>query len=323
MDTDNLLLVLDAEVGAWVLSEMSWVQYMSGNFEASERSFGFAKELVKRVHHTGTTHLMLAGLLWNFRGSVSVDTALKIDAIIHADFPWGPVGKAILGTALITNGQHNEGMDAIELAIKQMLGRKGDSTHLYIAPLILEAYIQTRSVDRGLSIANYILKKHSEYNIEGFLGKPELLRQKANLFILKKYPDFIPEPQTIKLADASIQDIVNLSEPEIHLDQVMPAYGPLEPPMGIQYQSTSEIENDDIEMMLRSAMNLAQTRGLYTIELRCAIDLTRFFLYLGDARQAVDAVQIVKSSCARMKGPADTRELQRAHYVISLVADLL
>src|SRR5690348_14467803 len=126
---------------------MSLMEYMTGNFEAAERCYKHAKELMKKVGHRGTNHFMLASMAWNLMGTLTLPTAQKICAIIQGHACWANFGNVILGSALIASGRHKEGIDAIEGSVCRIFSNGGESVDPCVVPVLLESYIQTRSVD--------------------------------------------------------------------------------------------------------------------------------------------------------------------------------
>eukprot|EP00027_Filamoeba_sp_ATCC50430_P012124 CAMPEP_0168572408 /NCGR_PEP_ID=MMETSP0413-20121227/17922_1 /TAXON_ID=136452 /ORGANISM="Filamoeba nolandi, Strain NC-AS-23-1" /LENGTH=289 /DNA_ID=CAMNT_0008605463 /DNA_START=407 /DNA_END=1273 /DNA_ORIENTATION=- len=284
-----------------------------------------ARDLCRKFSHRETSNLMLAALpfLWNYQqGRLPLHTAQKITAALQHDSLFAPMATLLLGQVLISNGQHEEGVRTMEAGICQLVERWGDSADLCMAPLLLEGYIQTRNVDKGLYTINYVLKKCTDLNIEGFLGKAELLRLKAKLLLMKKYPDYKPDVQVtngqIVMAESVVNEILEypVSSPEdkfhnitsMHYNNETTRYRPticinfpgrsatIQPSLDSIPHTEITASNEEVEILLRSALNLSHTRGMYTIEVRCAIDLARFFLLCGDRTQVMEASQILKEA---------------------------
>lgn len=298
---------------------MSLLAYMTGDLESSDRYYQHAKDLAKKLRHPGTNHFLLGQLSWNTRSALSISTAKHIWAALSGSVGWELVGAVMLGSTMIAHGQISEGIDIIEYAMFQYFESANMSTEIsqfYYFPIttVLEAYIQARQVDKGLAMATDILNNLDVLEAETIFGKAEMMRQKANLLIMKQYPDFVPEMHKVMKEDPSaVQDM--LSTCQIPLKPLKTVTNPAPPPQHQQHNVVSE----DIEALLCSAINSAHVRGLYTIELRCAIDMVRYFLHIGSIKQAVDTVLIVKDCVSRMKGSEDAIELQKARYIISLV----
>jgi len=319
---ENPVLLLDGEVGAWILCDMSLMEYMTGNTDASERTWGFAKQLCKKVSHKGTTHMMLAALGWTLKGTVSVSTAAKIYSMLQKDYYWEPMALLLEGRALIAAGRHKEGLNEVEHAVSQLVERIGDSGDLLLVPSLLDAYVQTRSVEKGLWIANYLLNKCASLGLEGYLGKSELLRQKANLLIIQRHPDYIVDSQITSNIEPAIHELLVLADNQGGYQ--MTTVRPVNDTLVLHATTTmtnTQPENayEDIEGVLQAAMHLAHSQGLYTVELWCAMDWLRFLLYGGQKLRARELVPVLKDIWARMKGSENTKEFQKLKVLISLV----
>ena len=317
-----MILFADSEIGAVILSDMVVMEYISGNLQQAERYFNFAKDLCKKLSHAGTIKMLLACVVWDYKTS-SLEIAEKISQIVHKEPLWGSLANIIVGHALIASGRHQEGLQTVEAGVSATMAKFGNSIDVCLATPLLEAYIATHSIEKGVGVANHILKKSNEFNLESCLGKAELLRQKATLLMLKKFPDFVPESSMQRVTDSSIADLIAFGEQLNNNQNVMLGPQPLPVLNSFAHVPTTSTEsaNEDIELLLRSAINLAHTRGLCLVELNCAIDLVKYFVHCGDKTQAQETVQIVKDACSKIKGDPLCKEFQRAQQVVALVAE--
>jgi len=317
-DSNNLLLFADSEVGAWILGDMSLMEYLVGNIEASQRYFDFAKALGKKISHRGTMNMLMGCTAWNLK-TATLETAQKIRELTQKEHFWAPLGIITLGHALIAAGKHQEGVQTVEIGVSAMTAGLGNSADLCLAVPLLEAYVQTGAIEKGLRVANHILKRSNELNLDACMGKAEALRQKAVFLMMRQFADFVPESPLERMTEQSITDIVDLAEKlsisETNTQIPIGPQPPLVNSLATIPNAASESVNEDIEMILRSAINLAHSRGLCIVELNCAIDLTKYFVHTGDKQQALETVQTMRDVCSRIKADPSCIEFQRANNV--------
>mmetsp|Transcript_3217 Transcript_3217/g.4431 ORF Transcript_3217/g.4431 Transcript_3217/m.4431 type:complete len:222 (+) Transcript_3217:328-993(+) len=212
-------------------------------------------------------------------------------------------------------------MELVERSVAQMLAMgKRNTSHLFAAPFVLGAFLRAGCVIKGLRFANYALNIFEQTQIESYPGKAEILRLKANLLILKQYPDFMPEPQVGgEDADRYAEELMAVYETLPKAPPYKPRSGPL-PRLTMLDTPVEDEENpSDIESLFKLALELARSKDLVIVELRCSVDLLRYYMHIGNMEQAWNTVPIVKEVMSRMKGNPNKGELHRANFVISLV----
>mmetsp|Transcript_16103 Transcript_16103/g.22383 ORF Transcript_16103/g.22383 Transcript_16103/m.22383 type:complete len:159 (+) Transcript_16103:1-477(+) len=140
--------------------------------------------------------------------------------------------------------------------------------------------------------------------------------------MMKKFPEFNPDP--IDEIESNIKEFVEFVETEAPASSAeqLNIFGPAPPPPFQIDQVDNSSSEEEIEPLLRSASELAQERGQLMIHLRCALDLTRYFILSGDATKALVAAQTVKDCMAKMQGSEDSRELRKAKRVMASVEEL-
>mmetsp|Transcript_3218 Transcript_3218/g.4434 ORF Transcript_3218/g.4434 Transcript_3218/m.4434 type:complete len:602 (+) Transcript_3218:2-1807(+) len=314
------IFLFDTDIGVLLFAGAIAVHYAQGNSLALEHTHHNLKKYLRKTS-VDTKSLKLAfHMLRTNPGALSLPVAKKIHSMLEFSC-YDHIGKISLGIVMINNCDFKNGVELVERAIMQALATgKQNTTHLFLAPVVLEAYLRAGYVTKGLRFAHYALNVFEQTDTETYLGKAELLRLKANLLILKQCPDFMPEPQVGgEDADRYAEDLIAVYETLPKAPPYKPRSGPL-PRLTMLDTPVEDEENpSDIESLFKLALELARSKDLVIVELRCSVDLLRYYMHIGNMEQAWNTVPIVKEVMSRMKGNPNKGELHRANFVISLV----
>jgi len=297
------VILARGEISILLFSDFSLYHLLVGNVIESERIWNFAFKLSQQIVTYTTRNFILTGIpiLNYWRGNISPDQALKFKELMKSDVSCRETAKFLTAQVLVKSGKYEEAIKAAEDGIVQLLELWGDTADVIMSALLIDTVFKAGQLDKALAITNASIKKVEELNIDGITSKAELLRLKAKILFniaqqqiglrtQRKAPARAPQ-----LDDNSLFHVDNIA---VHLNfnnfdgtVVSNSNNQTE----TQLVSKGPTDLVQIELLLQHASQLAKQKGLFLVEVRCAIDAAEVWLAYGDDLQKLEALHALEA----------------------------